>query len=230
MRFFAATPRLRAAVQESKDMRTSGFLTALPVLLAVIAMPGAVQGAAASAQQSATPPAEPAATPPAPAPASDAPAQAPTPTPPPPTLVRTPVSIGPSAPNTGPPTLATLQQSAQTGGYDAPVNGVLYLYGSERCPTDKDGREIVVCERRSPAERYRMPKDLRPSTIKPQYQSWAQRQQGALTVGADSIGSCSSVGSGGATGCARQQFEAARAENKERKAEQRAEDDAVNPN
>jgi hypothetical protein len=105
---------------------------------------------------------------------------------------------------------------------DAPVNGILYVYGNEKCPTDKDGNEIVVCERRSASEKYRLPKDLRPSTIKPEYQSWAVRQQGALTTGGDGIGSCSTVGSGGATGCATQAFDAARAENRARKADQRA--------
>ena len=105
---------------------------------------------------------------------------------------------------------------------DAPVNGILYVYGNDKCPTDKDGNEIVVCERRSASEKYRLPKDLRPSTIKPEYQSWALRQQGALTTGGDGIGSCSAVGVGGATGCATQAFEAARAENRARKAEQKA--------
>jgi hypothetical protein len=107
---------------------------------------------------------------------------------------------------------------------DAPVNGILYIYGNEKCPTDKDGNEIVVCERRSAAERYRLPKDLRPSSIKPEYQSWAIRQQGGLDIGKDSIGSCSTAGSGGATGCASQAFEAARAENKARKADRAATD------
>ena len=105
---------------------------------------------------------------------------------------------------------------------DAPVNGILYVYGNDKCPTDKDGNEIVVCERRSASEKYRLPKDLRPSTIKPEYQSWALRQQGALTTGGDGIGSCSAVGVGGATGCATQAFEAACAENRARKAEQKA--------
>ena len=105
---------------------------------------------------------------------------------------------------------------------DAPVNGILYVYGNEKCPTDKDGNEIVVCERRSASEKYRLPKDLRPSTIKPEYQSWAVRQQGALATSGGGIGSCSTVGVGGASGCAAQAFEAARAENRARKAEQRA--------
>jgi hypothetical protein len=100
---------------------------------------------------------------------------------------------------------------------EAPVNGVLYIYGNEKCPTDKDGREIVVCERRSAAEKYRLPKDLRPSSIKPQYQSWAQRQQSTLDVGQDGIGTCTTVGAGGSTGCTAKSFAAAKAERRAQK-------------
>ena len=108
--------------------------------------------------------------------------------------------------------------AAPAAAQEAPVNGVLYIYGNEKCPTDANGNEIVVCERRSPSEKYRLPKDLRPSTIKPQYQSWAARQDAALNTGQTGINSCSAVGVGGATGCQQQQFDAARAERKARKA------------
>lgn len=155
----------------------------------------------------------------APAPAPDKPAAAPTPAQAP---AAAPAPA--SAPAAGPrPSVATLPPR------EAPVNGVLYIYGNERCPTDSSGNEITVCVRRSAGERYRLPKDLRPDTIKPEYQSWADRQQGALSVGSSGIGSCSAVGAGGATGCMTQQFEAARAERRARKAEQQAEDDAAHP-
>jgi len=104
----------------------------------------------------------------------------------------------------------------------APVNGVLVLYGNERCPTNTDGQEIVICERRSAREQYRVPKELREFAVTPQNESWAARAQGTLDagVGANSIGSCSTVGPGGQTGCFVQNARAARKENQARKTEE----------
>jgi hypothetical protein len=92
----------------------------------------------------------------------------------------------------------------------APINGVLVLYGNERCPTDSNGAEIVICERRSAQEQYRMPKELREFQVTPENESWAAKAQGVIDegVGASSVGSCSTVGPAGATGCANQQFRA----------------------
>lgn len=94
----------------------------------------------------------------------------------------------------------------------APVNGVLVLYGNERCPTNNDGDEIVICERRGAAEQYRVPKELREFAVTPQNESWAARVVGTLDagVGANSIGSCSTVGAGGQTGCLAQNLRTAR--------------------
>ena len=104
----------------------------------------------------------------------------------------------------------------------APVNGVLVLYGNERCPTNTDGDEIVICERRSAREQYREPKELREFAVTPQNESWAARAQGTLDagVGANSTGSCSTVGAGGQTGCFIQNARVARKENKARKVEE----------
>jgi len=92
----------------------------------------------------------------------------------------------------------------------APIDGVLVLYGNERCPTNANGDEIVICERRSAQEQYRMPKELREFVVTPQNESWAARAQATVDegVGASAVGSCSVVGPGGQTGCANQQFRA----------------------
>lgn len=105
---------------------------------------------------------------------------------------------------------------------NAPVNGVLTLFGNERCPTDSEGNEIVVCQRRSADEQFRVPKELRDFKVTPQNESWAAKAQGALDagVGVNSVGSCSVVGPGGQSGCFAQQARAVRAENKERAEEQ----------
>ncbi|MEP7005798.1 MAG: hypothetical protein ABI810_07435, partial [Sphingomonas bacterium] len=69
---------------------------------------------------------------------------------------------------------------------NAPVNGVLVLFGNERCPTDKNGNEIVVCTHRSAAEQFRIPKEMREFKVTPQNESWAVRAQGLVndpTVG-----------------------------------------------
>lgn len=84
---------------------------------------------------------------------------------------------------------------------NAAQNGVLYIYGNDRCPTNADGEEIVVCVRKSEAERFRIPQELRELEITPENRSWAVRQEETLRAGDSGIGSCSAVGIGGATGC-----------------------------
>lgn len=95
--------------------------------------------------------------------------------------------------------------------------GVLLIYGNDKCPTNKDGEEIVVCQRLNESERFRVPKDLREGEVKPQRESWAVRQQDALTTGATGTGSCSAVGASGSTGCFVRQATAARQERRKEK-------------
>ncbi|WP_454279200.1 hypothetical protein [Sphingomonas sp. Marseille-Q8236] len=102
---------------------------------------------------------------------------------------------------------------------NAPVNGVLTLFGNERCPTDNNGNEIVVCVRRSAEEQFRVPKELRELQVTPENESWAARSTGTLNegTGVNSIGSCSAVGAGGATGCFVQRARENRAINAQRR-------------
>ena len=101
----------------------------------------------------------------------------------------------------------------------APINGVLVLYGNQRCPTDSQGNEVVVCVRRSAAEQFRVPKELREFQVTPENAAWAAKAQGTLAAGdgASTIGSCSVVGAGGQSGCFLQAARANKAENKARK-------------
>ena len=91
-------------------------------------------------------------------------------------------------------------------------NGVLYIYGNDKCPTNANGEEIVVCIRKSEAERFRIPQELRELEVTPQNEAWAARAEGTLNAGQQGIGSCSAVGIGGATGCFGQAADRNRAE------------------
>jgi len=98
----------------------------------------------------------------------------------------------------------------------ATENGVLVIYGDDPCPTNAEGNEIVVCARRPETDRFRIPQELRNLEVTPENRSWAVRQQDVLNAGAQGIGSCSTVGPGGQSGCFGQAAAAAKAERQNR--------------
>lgn len=124
-------------------------------------------------------------------------------------------TVGPAAPGTQRPRTV---DAATEVSRNAPVNGVLVLYGNQRCPTNDAGEEVVVCVRRGAEEQFRIPKELREFAVTPQNESWAVREKSTLAEGSgvNSIGSCSTVGPGGQTGCFVQGARRARADAKAR--------------
>jgi hypothetical protein len=125
-------------------------------------------------------------------------------------------TAGPAAPGT--PRARQVDTAMGEVSRNAPVNGVLVLYGNQRCPTNDDGAEVVVCVRRGAEEQFRIPKELREFEVTPQNEAWAVREKSTLAEGSgvNSIGSCSTVGAGGQTGCFVQNARRARADAKAR--------------
>ncbi len=89
---------------------------------------------------------------------------------------------------------------------DGPVRArTIVVYGDDPCPVASNPDEIIVCARRPEEERFRIPKELREleqATISRRDDVGAERA--ALASGrpsATGIGSCSTVGPGGMTGC-----------------------------
>ena len=80
-------------------------------------------------------------------------------------------------------------------------NGRLILYGDDKCPTNADGEEIVVCVRRPEEERFRIPQELREPELSAENESWSERFRANQNAADTGIGSCSTVGIGGASGC-----------------------------
>jgi len=104
--------------------------------------------------------------------------------------------------------------AAPAHAQNAPVNGVLTVYGNDPCPQD------TICVRAPETDRYRIPENLRESTIKRENESFATRMDPIVRENPTGIGSCSPVGPGGMTGCFAQQARAAKAERKAAKREE----------
>ncbi|NJM50445.1 MAG: hypothetical protein HC843_05780 [Sphingomonadales bacterium] len=94
---------------------------------------------------------------------------------------------------------------------DVKVNQLI-VYGDDPCPESSDS-EIVVCVRQQ--EPYRIPKNLRSDPNDPRKEAWNNRVLAYEYVAAGGIGSCSTVGAGGFTGCGIKAIDQAYAEKAE---------------
>lgn len=92
-----------------------------------------------------------------------------------------------------------------------PKISTMIVYGDDPCPPSTDDT-IIVCGRQPEKERYRIPAPLRGDPNDPASQAWATRSQALEYAGRSGIGSCSTVGPGGASGCFNQIVRQARAE------------------
>lgn len=104
------------------------------------------------------------------------------------------------------PTSAPTMRKADPDDSSQPRQRLVTVFGTDACPKPSDPDEIVVCTRRPDEERYRIPPTVRAATAKPPGVASGDRKQllGDATGGAGgSIGSCSTVGPGGGSGCAR---------------------------
>jgi len=113
----------------------------------------------------------------------------------------------------GTPGPATVPTAADVG--DLRVNQI-FIYGNDPCPVSQDPEVINVCARLPDQDRYRIPENLRSDPNAPENQSWTNRALELSYVGRTGIGSCSTVGPGGFTGCAQQLINQAVAERRGR--------------
>jgi hypothetical protein len=102
-------------------------------------------------------------------------------------------------------------QGASTSPAAEPKISTMIIYGDDACPPSTDDT-IVVCARKPEKERYRIPEALRGNPNDPTNQAWATRATALEYAGRSGIGSCSTVGPGGASGCFNQIVRQARAE------------------
>ena len=92
-----------------------------------------------------------------------------------------------------------------------PKISTMIVYGDDACPPSTEDT-IVVCARKPDKERYRIPEELRGDPNDPKSQAWAARATALEYAGRSGIGSCSTVGPGGVSGCFNQIVREARAE------------------
>ena len=85
------------------------------------------------------------------------------------------------------------------------------VYGNDPCPRGSE-TEIVICARRPETERFRLPPDARTAAPGAESRAWENRARDLDEAQEAGIGSCTTVGPGGSTGCLQEQIDDARAE------------------
>lgn len=91
----------------------------------------------------------------------------------------------------------------------------LVIFEGDPCPPSSDDT-INVCAVLPSGDRFRIPENLRSNPNDPQNDAWTNRAIALSYVGATGIGSCSTVGPGGFTGCSQQLINQAVAERRGR--------------
>jgi len=91
----------------------------------------------------------------------------------------------------------------------------LIIFEGDVCPPSTD-ETINVCAVLPSSERFRIPENLRNDPNAPENQSWTNKAIALSYVGREGIGSCSTVGPGGFTGCNQQLINQAVAERRGR--------------
>ena len=109
---------------------------------------------------------------------------------------------------------AAQAQDANEDGKPDRVRSVV-LYGDEQCPKPSDPNEVVVCAHGDDSL-YRIPSELRQPTERPDSTSWAVRADDVMQFSRAGLpNSCSTIGSGGQTGCTLQMLQQWRTERRE---------------
>lgn len=103
--------------------------------------------------------------------------------------------------------------NAQRGGI------VMDIFGDQKCPVS-NGEEIVVCRRLPAYEQYRIPKDLRDAAKDAPAPNWTARALNLEYIGRNGPSTCTPASSGSETGCWTQLMKEARAERKDKQAEE----------
>jgi hypothetical protein len=88
---------------------------------------------------------------------------------------------------------------------------VLTIFGEDKCPAN------TICVVAPEADRFRIPKELRPASANPQNQSWAVRSRATLDTGSASPTACQSASASNGSGCWAEAMRKARADAKAKK-------------